>query len=713
MALTARHATVHSLPSISFRAPRLTHLTAGLVSAIAFLIVLLDALVNPTTGFDLWAIKGIQSISFPGLPAIVDQVNTLTGSDGAITMWAGTLLLFLALRWWVPALGLLTLPAGGVINFIIGEHMVSRTRPGLAELERATPWVNERSFPSGHVMGAIMFYGFLFVVARRIPSQSLRLAVQGFSVVTVVAVGFSRVWSGAHWATDVIGAYALGGLLLAGLLAVYTRLDAAVGDLPLIRAAKLSHDETRPHAHALTSLVLFDGDTVAKVYAPGLLPRAIYWLAFQAPFPYVANRAALAAALHRRNLAGLLTEYWYGETRVARALEIDRIGGRLALRSEFVAGRQPVDRAAAKTFLTDLRGRFDEAGLPTWQIDPRQPRAIDNVLESADGTYRIVDLESGLVSPLASLRTWGRALRRGLVPFYDEVFFDVTRAYVAQEETAMRAALGNAKFADLLATLDAAEHESARWQAQEPRLWGRLLRGLMTGFGARTWKTRIQARVAGSQEWGLAWMDRAVGTWETEGRITAEEAVTLREQIAAPTFQLMVPYLGAHFLISIPLRFPLGSIVRPLMVLGALAVATTRLLRRQIDRDAWKLAWSIHSPLVVLLSAIPGFGSFAYLAAKPVRTNRLLLRAVTDSALAKAPWNLYERSGLRRIIARPLPAAEGTADVTRPVSAEDSTTGPAWELGWVEPRTKPAKPAAVPAPAGVVLGPPSAAVRAA
>ncbi len=713
MALMARHATVPALPRIAFGTPRLTYLRGAIISTLVFLIALVDALLHPTTGFDLWAIKAVQGINFPGLSTFVDQVNTLTGSDGAVAMWAATLLLFLAIRWWLPALGLLTLPTGGVINYVIGEYMVSRTRPGLPELERATPWVNERSFPSGHVMGAIMFYGFLFVVARRIRHDGLRLAVQSFSAATIIAVGFSRVWYGAHWPTDVIGAYALGGLLLAGLLAVYARLDAAVGDLPLIRAANLPHDENRAHAHALASLVLFDGETVAKIYAPGLLPRAIYWLAFQAPFPYVANRAALTAAIHRRNLAGLLSEYWYGETRVARALEVDQIDGRLALRSEFVAGHEPADRAAAKAFLTDLRNRFDDAGLPTWQIDPRQPRAIDNVLETADGTYRIVDLESGLVSPLASLRTWGRALRRGLVPFYDEVFFDVTRAYVAREEPTMRAALGDARFADLVGTLDAAEQEAARWQAQEPRLWGRLLRGLMTGFGVKTWKRRIQARVAGSHEWGLAWMDRAVATWETEGRISTEEAVTLGEQIAAPTFQLMVPYLGAHFLISIPLRFPLGSIVRPLMVLGALAVATTRLLRRQIDRDAWKLAWSIHSPLVVVLSAVPGFGSFAYLAAKPVRGNRLLLRAVGDSALGKTPWNLYERSGLRRIIARPLPSEEIEAKGTAPASEDANDEGPAWELGWAMPRAKQTHPAAVPAPTATTFGPRKVAARAA
>ena len=61
--------------------------------------------------------------------------------------------------------------------------------------------------------------------------------------------------------------------------------------------------------------------------------------------------------------------------------------------------------------------------------------------------------------------------------------------------------------------------------------------------------------------------------------------------------------------------------------------------------------------LVALLSAVPGFGTFAYLAAKPVRSNRLLLRATADAALTKVPWRLYARTGLPRLIARPVAVA--------------------------------------------------------
>jgi membrane-associated phospholipid phosphatase len=674
MALIARDATHRIDVAAAFSLPRPGRRTVTLTLGLAFLFLLVDAMLQPRAFFDLWTLKTVQRLDLPGLHPVFTGVELLTGSEGAIVTWALALVLFLALRWWAPAIVTALLPLGGVLNLAVGELLAERSRPHLAELARTSANWEERSFPSGHVMGAVLLYGLLFVVARRIDVRPLRHALQSGSVLLIAAVGIERLWEGAHWPSDVLGAYTLGGLLLIPLVALYTRLDTAIGGLPLIHAAHIRHDETRPHAHALTSLVRFDGDRVAKSYAPGLLPRALYWLAFQAPFPYIRNRAALNAAMHRRNVVALLTEHWYGESRVARVLGVERNDDRFELVSERVIGQSPANRHVARAFLAGLAARFEEAGLPTWQIDPRQPRAIDNLLETSDGVYKIVDLESGLVSPLASLKTWRRAIRRGLAPFYDEVFFDVTRAYIARNEEAMRARFGDAWLEDLHATLDAAESETLAWRRGEPRFWNRLLTGIVTGFGIRTWRTRLQSRAAGGREKAQAWLDRAVAAWEAEERITADEAAALRAQMAEPTFQATLPYLGAHVLISIPLRFPFGSIVRPFLVLGALATATARLLTRRTDRETWRRAATIHSPLVMLLSAMPGVGSFAYLAAKPMRSNRLLLRTVADALLQKAPWNLYTRTGLRRLIARPTPFERLRAPKTAAIA------GPTWEL---------------------------------
>lgn len=624
----------------------------AVVLSVFFAIVLLDAMLRPLAGFDLPLMKRIQAVDAPGLGSYFSAVGSVTGSVGAIAIWALATVALAVRRIWSAALAMIMMPIGGVINTVIGEVLVERTRPHLAELQRTSLNFEERSFPSGHVEGAMLFYGLLFLLARRIERRPVRLAIQIGAVAIVVSTSFARVWGGAHWPSDVIGALLLGGVLAIGLDEVARRTRSLDG-LPLIHAQWFDHNEAVPHAHALTSVVLFQGASVAKIYAPGLLPRALYWVAFQAPFPYIANVHALWAAAYRRNLAGMLTEYWYGQRMTAGVLGVDRIDGHLALVSERVDGISSKDRVAAKAFLTDLRARFEDAGLPTWQIDPRQPRAIDNVLQVEDGSFRIVDLESGLVSPLASRSIWMRAARRQMVPFFDDIFFDVLRDYLDREADAMIAAKGEEWVSDLRQTVDDAERQVAKWHASEPRIWNRFFALVAGGFGVRAGVRKGRALWSGGNDKAMSWVDAGVTRWESEGRLLDTEAVALREQIAQPDFQQMMPFLGGHILLSIPLRFPVGSIVRPILVAGALGWSTALLLRRRISRAEWKRAFGIHSPLVMLVAAIPGLGTVAYLVSEPIRRNRLMMRVMADAALSRVPKNLYHRSGLRQWIARP------------------------------------------------------------
>ncbi|MEZ4570726.1 MAG: hypothetical protein R2849_10445 [Thermomicrobiales bacterium] len=92
----------------------------------------------------------------------------------------------------------------------------------------------------------------------------------------ILVAGFDRIWEGAHWPTDVLAAYSLGGLLLIGIVAAYRRIDIAAGHLPFVKAAYVKHDENREHAHALTSTVFFNGNSVSKCLRTGL--RAASWL---------------------------------------------------------------------------------------------------------------------------------------------------------------------------------------------------------------------------------------------------------------------------------------------------------------------------------------------------------------------------------------------------------------------------------------------------
>lgn len=160
----------------------------------------------------------------------------------------------------------------------------------------------------------------------------------------------------------------------------------------------------------------------------------------------------------------------------------------------------------------------------------------------------------------------------------------------------------------------------------------------------------LRTRFAQRDQLANAWLAAAVGDWEADGRLTTGEADDLRRGLAGAQLQATVPHLGAHLVISAILPFPFASLARAGWTGWMLLSATARLLARRSDREAWRRAWTIHSPLVLLLALIPALGALAYFAAAPLRTNRLLARAALDAAGRRLPWRLYERCGLRALV---------------------------------------------------------------
>lgn len=92
------------------------------------------------------------------------------------------------------------------INTLL-KYLFMRDRPTLNVL------VNESgySFPSGHSMISIVFYGYLiYLIYRFISNKKIKLLLISLLSIFIVIIGFSRIYLGVHYASDVIGGFCFG-----------------------------------------------------------------------------------------------------------------------------------------------------------------------------------------------------------------------------------------------------------------------------------------------------------------------------------------------------------------------------------------------------------------------------------------------------------------------------------------------------------------------
>jgi undecaprenyl-diphosphatase len=141
------------------------------------------------------------------------RVISLAGSTFLLV--AGpALAIYLAWRRRWGNLILLTLAVGGgeLVNMLL-KWLFARPRP---MWPHPLVILTSYSFPSGHAMQSVMFYGLLgYLVIPRIASWRTRVWTVVAGVVLVVLIGFSRLYLGVHYLSDVLAGYAAGVVWLA------------------------------------------------------------------------------------------------------------------------------------------------------------------------------------------------------------------------------------------------------------------------------------------------------------------------------------------------------------------------------------------------------------------------------------------------------------------------------------------------------------------
>jgi len=137
-----------------------------------------------------------------------------------------TAVLLLSLRQRIEAVCVLISLGSGLLLASAIKLIIARPRP-VSELAEIYRYHSTYSFPSGHVVSYVAFYGFLFyLVYTRMPPSILRSALLvGFGVL-IGLVSLSRVYLGAHWASDTLAGYCIGFLWLLLMVQLYLRLKS-------------------------------------------------------------------------------------------------------------------------------------------------------------------------------------------------------------------------------------------------------------------------------------------------------------------------------------------------------------------------------------------------------------------------------------------------------------------------------------------------------
>jgi membrane protein DedA with SNARE-associated domain/membrane-associated phospholipid phosphatase len=118
-------------------------------------------------------------------------------------------------RNWLPLLILGLALLGAVALTDVVKPLVGRLRPDMGPLVSADGF----AFPSGHAtQSAAVYGGIAYLAAGWFRTWKSKVAAWTGALLLVLLVGFSRVYLGLHWTTDVLGGYALGAVWLAAVL---------------------------------------------------------------------------------------------------------------------------------------------------------------------------------------------------------------------------------------------------------------------------------------------------------------------------------------------------------------------------------------------------------------------------------------------------------------------------------------------------------------
>jgi membrane-associated phospholipid phosphatase len=175
----------------------------GVLAACLFLFGVLAEGIRDGEVFlmDTLATPFFHALASPGMDALMN-LFTLLGSVFVIPILYAITMGVLVLQRRYGAALFLTVSSGGAL-LLNGAMKLFFERP-----RPQVPWASvlpDYSFPSGHTMNSVAFYGALAVIIWSIAGRRWGIVAVVSAAVLCTLIGISRIYLGYHYFTDVIG----------------------------------------------------------------------------------------------------------------------------------------------------------------------------------------------------------------------------------------------------------------------------------------------------------------------------------------------------------------------------------------------------------------------------------------------------------------------------------------------------------------------------
>lgn len=130
----------------------------------------------------------------------------ITNFGGALVLIGTTIILVISIK--NRRIGLSIAANLGIVTGlnIVLKQIVQRPRPTEYRIVNETGY----SFPSGHSMVSMAFYGFLiYLIYKYVKNKYLKIGLITFLSILIISIGISRIYLGVHYTSDVMAGFCI------------------------------------------------------------------------------------------------------------------------------------------------------------------------------------------------------------------------------------------------------------------------------------------------------------------------------------------------------------------------------------------------------------------------------------------------------------------------------------------------------------------------